>query len=161
MWSSFIQLINRWTERLTMIFVVLMVVLIFMQIVSRSVLGITFSWPEEASRFLFIWVVFLGVGFAFQYGANISVEVLVERLPMKWRKFSQIIVLLLCSFFLLILTFQGIDLMSRAMQQMSPSLGIPMGYVYLAIPVSGVLQILNLADITLNFIKNEEYPEGG
>src|SRR5699024_6396085 len=132
MWNRFIQFINKWMERITMGFVVIMVILIFMQVVSRSILGITFSWPEEAARFLFIWVVFLGVGFAFKYGANISIEAFVERLPMNWRKVCQLAVLLLCSTFLLILTVQGIDLMSRAMQQMSPGLGIPMGYVYLA-----------------------------
>ena len=38
----------------------LMLVIIFMQIISRYIFGYTFEWSEELARFLFVWVVFIG-----------------------------------------------------------------------------------------------------
>ena len=37
-----------------------MLLLIFMQVITRYFFGYTFEWSEELARFLFVWVVFLG-----------------------------------------------------------------------------------------------------
>ena len=51
----------------------------------------------------------------------------------------------------LVLVLGGVQISMLAMGQVSPSLGISMGYIYLALPLSGVItiiyNILNLIDL--------------
>lgn len=47
-------------------------------------------------------------------------------------------------------------MMDRSMIQRSAALGIPMGYVYSVIPLSGCLMILNLFDVTMKALKQPE-----
>lgn len=139
-----------------MVFLVMMVVLIFWQIISRAVFGSSFSWTEELARFLMIWVMFLGAGIAFQYGAHISVESFVSRFPIHLQKIVQIIIAALSISLFLILLVKGYEISSKMMLQKSPALKLPMGYVYTIIPISAVLQILNIIDTTKRFCTTGE-----
>lgn len=153
MWDSFIKRINQVTLGISMVFLVLMVLLIFVQIISRALIGSSFSWTEEVARFLMIWVIFLGSSLAFRYGAHISVETIFDRLPLIGKKVVQIFILVVSLSLFFILFLKGIEISDRMMAQKSPALKIPMGYIYLVIPISAVLQTLNLIDVTKNFTK--------
>ena len=156
MWDSFIKNINRATSAVTMLFLVVMVVIIFIQIISRAVIGSSFTWTEELARFLMIWVIFLGAGMAFQYAAHISVESLVERLPVKGKKIAQIFIALCSIALFLVLLVKGLEITDKMMVQKSPALRLPMGYVYSVIPISAVLQILNIIDTTKKYVLTGE-----
>lgn len=148
MWSKTLQTINRGTEWLTSIFLIIMVVIIFLQVVSRTFLQSSFPWTEELARYLMIWLTFLGAAFSFQYGAHIGIGIITDRLPKKVAAIVNVIVCLLCIFLFSILTVKGWELVTRSMNQKSPAMSLPMSYVYFIIPISGVLMILNVCDIT-------------
>lgn len=156
MWNIVIKGINRFFAGVTMFFVVIMVAIIFLQIISRAVIGSSFSWTEELARILMLWVIFLGAGFAFQYGAHVSVETIVQKFPQSVQKIIPLFVFIVSSLFLIVLLLKGIDITQRAMSQYTSALRLPMGYVYLAFPVSAALQILNLIDITIRFYRTGE-----
>lgn len=161
MWSRSVNLLNRATEGISMLLMVAMVLLIFMQIISRSLFDSSFTWTEEVARFILVWVVFLGAGLVFQYGANVSVEALFNTLPINLKKILQVVVAILCIIFLIILIMKGLELCSKTMVQRTPILKIPMGYVYSIIPISGVLQIINIIDITIKFCRRVSNSGGG
>lgn len=50
---------------------------------------------------------------------------------------------------------KGIEIIDRAMIQRSPALGIPMGYVYLVIPISAIFMTINVIDVTLKSITSK------
>ena len=147
-----LKIINGITATITMLFLSTMVLLIFIQIISRTLFGLSFVWTEEVARFLMIWVVFLGAGIAFQYGAHISIESLFIRLPVKKQKIIQVIITLLVIIFLLVLFMVGYQISMLMMIQKSPALRIPMGYIYAVIPLSAILQIFNVISITSTFL---------
>lgn len=161
MWSKSIKIINRVTEGFSAILLFGMVVLIFLQIVSRLLLESSFPWTEEVARFMMIWLTFLGTAFAFQYGAHIGVEFFVEKFPKMLRAIVQVIVGIICLSFFVLLIVKGYELASGALVQTSPALNVPMGYVYSVIPISGVLMSLNLIDVTIKTLlkKNGELKE--
>lgn len=148
--------LNKSTEVLTMSLMFAMVLVVFFQIISRAFFGTSFSWTTELARYMMIWVVFLGGGIAFQHAAHISIEALVDKLSNFWKKAVQAFVTIACIAFFVILIVTGIEFSSNSMTQTSPALQIPMGLVYLAIPISGVLQILNVIDINLSYFKTKE-----
>jgi len=107
-----------------------------------------------------IWVIFLGASFSFQYGGHVNIEILLEKLTIGKRKIMQCLISLLCIIFLSILIFKGIELTSLTMTQTSTNLNIPMGYVYIIIPISGFLQIINIIDVTIRYWKIGSKLEG-
>jgi TRAP-type C4-dicarboxylate transport system permease small subunit len=61
--------------------VALMVVIILLQVFFRYVLGDALAWPEEAARFLMLWMTGLMAPTAFRRGGFVSIEMLVRFLP--------------------------------------------------------------------------------
>ncbi|BDP59266.1 hypothetical protein EfmJHP38_02040 [Enterococcus faecium] len=61
----------------------------------------------------------------------------------------------------MIMVYGGWNAVTLTMGQISPSLSIPMGYVYLSVPVSGVLiiiySLINLIDQGRQVVKNAKY----
>ncbi|SFE70008.1 TRAP transporter small permease [Alteribacillus iranensis] len=160
MWKRFITILNKASETISASLLVLMVVLIFMQIVSRGLFGTSYSWTEEISRFSMIWITFLGASIAFQYTAHIGIDYFVKKLPAIPERIVNIIGALICAFFFVVLALKGFELMQGAGSQGSPALRIPMNYVYIIIPVSAVLMLLNLVDVTWKRWKTTTNNEG-
>jgi len=65
------------------ILVAAIVVLTFIQVVLRFFFGNPQAWAEEVSRYLFVWITFLGVAVAFAKDAHIKLDALVGLLPDK------------------------------------------------------------------------------
>lgn len=158
-WSRLIKNLNRLTAGVTMIFVIAMVCLIFLQIITRLIFGTSFVWTDELSRYLMICIIYLGSALAFQYGSHISIDMLFNRISKSSQKIMQTVVAILCIIFLIVIIFKGFELVSLTMVQRSPNLMIPMGYVYMVFPISAFLQILNIVDITFKFWKTGELQE--
>jgi TRAP-type C4-dicarboxylate transport system permease small subunit len=61
--------------------VALMVVIILVQVFFRYMLDDALAWPEEAARFLMLWMTGLMAPTAFQRGSFVSIDMLVRVLP--------------------------------------------------------------------------------
>jgi TRAP-type C4-dicarboxylate transport system permease small subunit len=153
MWKKGLGILNRSVENITAVMLATMVILIFIQIISRELFGNSFAWTEEIARFLMIWVTFLGASFAFQYGAHIGIEYFKSKLPFLFQKFFEMLAFISCTVFFLYMIVQGLVFVEGAMTQSSTALNLPMGYAYLVIPISGVFMFINLLDVTIKSFK--------
>ena len=149
MWDKFVRSINKVTELLTSSFLAIMVIIIFVQIVSRVLVQSSFPWTEELARFLMIWVTFLGAAFSFQHGAHIGISMLTNKLPKKLNGIIQLLVGLLCTILFAVLFIKGLELVDKSASQTSPAMRLPMNYVYLIIPISAILLIINVIDVSI------------
>lgn len=120
-----------------------MSILILAQVFSRFVIDLPLTWSEELSRYLMIYVVFIGAGLAMRYNKLISVELLPESLQGTKRKVIVILSLLISIVFFVILFVQGMDILSRVTMQTSPALGLPMSIPYAAVPIGALLLGMN------------------
>ena len=122
-----------------------MVVDVSWQVASRFIFQTPSSFTEELAGFLLIWIGLLGAAYGFRTRAHLGIDLLVTRLGGGWRKaaevFSHLLVLL---FALTTMVGGGIQLVQLAfrLEQISAAMGIRVGFVYLALPLSGVLVIL-------------------
>ncbi|MFD1020190.1 TRAP transporter small permease [Thalassobacillus hwangdonensis] len=156
MWRSTLDRINKGTENIAAVFLFTMVLLVFLKVVTRVLIQSSFPWTEELSRYLMIWITFLGASIAFNYAAHIGVDFVVDKLPRMLKAVVQVIAAAACMVFFLLLIFKGFELMGRSMIQSSPALNLPMGYVYAIIPISGILMSFNLVDSTIKKIRLDE-----
>ncbi|MGM9902692.1 TRAP dicarboxylate transporter subunit DctQ [Enterococcus sp. 10A9_DIV0425] len=147
--------LNKLLEFLGATLLVSMIGIVLWQVFSRSILGDPNTVTEELVRFGLVWFAMLASAYVVGQKAHLAVTILSEKLSGKKSKVLEIIVqCLFLIFAMMIMVYGGWNAVTLTMGQISPSLGISMGYVYLSIPVSGVLIILysliNLTDTLRN-----------
>ena len=119
-----------------------MVVNVVWQVFTRYVLGAPSSYTEELARYLLIWVSLLGGAYAAGKRMHLAIDVFTARLEgqrrIRMRQFIHGCVLL---FALSAMVVGGIRLVyiSFALEQMSAALRVSLGFVYLVVPISGLL----------------------
>lgn len=125
------------------ILVALMIVLSCLGVfqVAGRLIGVVPSWTEEAIRFLFIWASCIGAAIGIKEHIHIGIDVVVNLGPFKVRKAFAVLVQILLLVFDFFIIKYGFDMVAKTMTQPSPALRLPMAYVYLAVPVMGVLGI--------------------
>jgi TRAP-type C4-dicarboxylate transport system permease small subunit len=132
-------------ETLIIVSVAVLTLDVLWQVFTRFVLKDPSIWTEELAVFLIIWVALLGSAVALGRGAHLGVDYVVLKLPEKLRiKCELIVFLLIAAFSLCVFVIGGINLVISILKlgQVSPSLHIEVGYVYLAIPISGFFMTL-------------------
>lgn len=114
-----------------------MMVVTFSQVVARYAFANSLSWSEEAGRYIFVWITFLGMAAAFQARAHIALDFLVNLLPVKPSRLLTVFNALLVAVVGAALVIGGSSLIKFGLNQRSAALGIPMYVVYSVIPFSG------------------------
>lgn len=76
---------------LTAISLAVMVVLVFGNVVMRYGFNSGITMSEELSRWLFVWLTFLGAIVAMQEGAHLGSDTLVSRLPLAGKKIFMVV----------------------------------------------------------------------
>ena len=109
-----------------------MAIFVFANVILRYFFNSGLTWAEEASRYLFIWLIFLGAIVAFKENAHLGVDTLVRLLSVINRRrlfifnnLLQAVVMGLCAHGTWELTLLTID-------QVSASLRIPLACVYVS-----------------------------
>ncbi|QEL11894.1 TRAP transporter small permease [Kushneria phosphatilytica] len=117
---------------LSLLGIVLVVVL---QIVSRLMLPITLAWTEELSRYLFIWMVALSAGLILRRRRHVTLELFHHRLGRRGQALYQSLVCLLLGGFSILALPPAWKFASIGAFQTSPTLGIPMIWIFLSMTV--------------------------
>jgi TRAP-type C4-dicarboxylate transport system permease small subunit len=139
------KLLDKCLEVLVIVVVGFLVIDVLWQVFTRYVLGDPSSWTEELATFLLIWVALLGAAVALGRGAHLGIDYFVSKLPDRSRiKIEFFVFTCMALFSLLVMVIGGLGLVSRTfeLKQISPALHLQMGYVYLAVPISGAFLVL-------------------
>jgi TRAP-type C4-dicarboxylate transport system permease small subunit len=132
--------LDLFLEGLVAITMGVLVIDVTWQVFTRYVLNDPSSWTEELATYLMIWVGLLGASVALRRGAHLGIDYFVSHLSPRARAGSEIFVfLVVAAFSVAVLIIGGANLVRETLSrgQLSPALGVPMGYVYLALPISG------------------------
>jgi TRAP-type C4-dicarboxylate transport system permease small subunit len=121
-----------------------MVIIVIAGVIARYAMRNPFAWTEEASRFLMIWMVLIGMSVVTRNRENLCVEFLVIKFPLFLQRAVKLVNDLLILYFLYILTREGLVMAMNAKMQVVPSLGITMFYPLLCIPAGGLLTMTQL-----------------
>jgi TRAP-type C4-dicarboxylate transport system permease small subunit len=139
------KFLDKALEMVLMICVAVLVIDVLWQVFTRKILQNPSKWTEEIAIFLLIWVALLGAAVALSLGAHLGIDYFVGKLSKAKRIFTEMVVfLLILSFSVYVMLYGGYDLVSSTFElgQVSPALGLKMGYVYLAVPISGFFMMI-------------------
>lgn len=138
------KILDKLLDWLVITAVAILVVDVLWQVFTRYVLKNPSKWTEELATFLLIWVSLLGAAVALNRGAHLGIDYFVGKLSPKMRIYTELFAFTCIMLFsLLVMVFGGIVLVRTTfhLRQISPALGIQMGYVYLAVPISGIFLV--------------------
>lgn len=135
------KLIDIVLSRFVILIMSVLVIDVLWQVASRYIMREPSSWTDELAGFLLIWVGLFGAAYATGKKDHLAIDLLPRKLNQKKRRYLDLFINTLIALFgLIIMVIGGIRLVliTFKLNQISSALEIPIGYVYLAIPLSGL-----------------------
>jgi len=153
------RLRNKIDKILYVFLVIIMAILVLdvlWQVASRYLFNSPSSFTDELAGFLLIWVGLLGAAYGTGTKIHLAIDLLPSKLNFRNRKYLEVIInSLIAVFALVIFVIGGTWLVYTRfyLGQISAALELPLGYVYLVLPISGLLMIFYAVSNTFIFFE--------
>lgn len=118
-----------------------MATICFVEVVRRP-FGGSFVWYDEFVGYLLVWLTFLGAALARSYHQHIGVDNVLDNVSPRARRTLELVTHALMVLIHLVLLVYGAQLVSRFLTERAITVDIPVGLVYLVIPMSALLMIV-------------------
>ena len=135
-------MLDRLLEGVLVVLTIVMVITVTWQVATRFLLNDPSSYTEELATYLLLWISLLGAAYALRQRAHLGIDVVVSRLSIGGQRRAHVIGYIVIALFALVaLVIGGGILVSVTFElgQRSAAFQVPVGYIYLALPVSGLL----------------------
>jgi TRAP-type C4-dicarboxylate transport system permease small subunit len=136
------QTIDKVLEWFLVLLMSVLVVDVLWQVTSRYVMNSPSSYTDELAGYLLIWVGLLGAAYVAGKREHLAIDLLIQRSsPERRRKLEMIISAVIVIFAITVMIIGGSWLVYTRfyLSVKSSAIGLPLGIVYLVLPISGVL----------------------
>lgn len=121
---------------------VILVIIVFSNVLGRYVFHSSLAWAEEISRFLLIWMVFLGSVAAYINNEHLGLDIVTQAIPKKLAQVITFVTDFLVIYALYLLVNGGYTMTLESWDWLSPATSTPYGWVYAIVPLTGSVMIL-------------------
>jgi TRAP-type C4-dicarboxylate transport system permease small subunit len=122
-----------------------MTLAVFVQVLTRFTGLAGIDGIDEVPRFLFVWLVMIGAAAAMHRAEHTRLEYFEQRFSPRGQAVLTVVTNGVAMLLFLSLIRTSFVLVPNAQLQTSAGLGLPLGYVYAAMPVGAVLILLPMA----------------
>lgn len=139
---KFQQKLNKVLETFLVILMSVLVIDVLWQVFSRYLLSSPSSFTDELAGFLLIWVGVLGAAYVAGRKEHLAIDILIQKSPpARQRKLQYVIYSIIFLFAFFVMGLGGVILMYTrfVLQVKSAALQLPLGYVYIILPISGLI----------------------
>ncbi|WP_274423207.1 TRAP transporter small permease [Chelativorans sp. YIM 93263] len=134
--------VRRIVDGLLVSALAIIAVVLCLQVVMRYVFHSALPWPEELSQFLLVGLTFLGSWSALEHGRHIGLNMWPARAPGSFCKTVRRLAFLAAAAFVAYVGVGGLELVESAWSRPSTAMRIPLGMIYLIVPVSCALMVV-------------------
>ena len=152
--KKFQHKLNRVLEVFLVFLMTVLVLDVLWQVFSRYLLSSPSSFTDELAGFLLIWVGLLGAAYVAGRKEHLAIDILIRKSPPARQKvLLYLIHSLIFLFALSVMVSGGLVLMYTrfVLQVKSAALQLPLGYVYIVLPISGLIimyyEVLHIINI--------------
>ena len=154
----FLDVLDRGLEIVTGVMLAAMMLDVLFGVADRFIFHFGAPWPEEIGRYLLIWVALLAAAIAVKRQDHFAVLYFIETLvPPRLNRWIRLFQHLLTLTIALAFVVLGVQLVRVGALQISPGSGIPLSWVFAALPVSSLFMIY----YTLRHLIDEFQEPGG
>ncbi|MDO4328347.1 MAG: TRAP transporter small permease [Lachnospiraceae bacterium] len=138
-------------EKVSILLFAITVVLVVWQVVARYIFNAPIPWTETLAKYLFVWLVLINSSYIFGKREHMCIGYFKEHMPRTLQIVLDFVTeAAILGFSTCILVVGGWAALKVGIPQRDAALTISMGYVYAALPISGILTMLytvcNIAD---------------
>lgn len=147
------QRIDKIIEIVLVFLMSILVIDVLWQVFSRYVLTAPSSFTDELAGFLLIWVGLLGAAYVAGKNEHLAIDLMLQKLKGKKKRRLQTFINIVVGVFALVVMVIGGSWLVYTRFYLavnSAALALPLGYVYLIVPISGILIIYYSIDNSLN-----------
>ncbi|WP_050768885.1 TRAP transporter small permease [Pyramidobacter piscolens] len=148
------ELLNSLVEKTICLLLAGMTAVTFAQVVCRLIQG-SLPWSEELSRYMMVYLTFLGLSVGVKRGVLINIEAFMNLFPPQIQNTGALFVTLLNMAFFYVLLRYGVKIVLFTLRQTSPAMGVKMGYIYASIAIGAALMMLHSVDNLLQKFSNK------
>ena len=117
----------------------------FGQVIERYVFHVSMPWASDVTRFAFVYSVFLGTAVGVMKRGHLNIDVLVQAFPAKFRPWFDLLATAVMLFFLAAIFWYSIPFVQSNMDQMANYVRVPMGVMYVSVPITVAVMLACLA----------------
>ena len=155
-YKKFVAALNAVGKWICIASLTTMTALIALQVIFRYVIQSSLSFSEELARYAFIWSAFVGAALALKNRSHVSIEIIVANLPRVPKKWAIGISNAVSFVFYAVMLVFGAVMTFETKDQTSPAMGLSMAFVYLAVPVAGLILMANVVVNAYNELSNPD-----
>jgi TRAP-type C4-dicarboxylate transport system permease small subunit len=144
MLNKIINTSQKIANGLASLFLAALCFLLFMQVFMRYVIQQSLAWSEELNRYMFVWVIFLGINLGIRADIQIKIDLLDTIFREKALTILHFLQYLLSLIAVIACLFSSIYLIDLGFLAKSTILRIPMWVVYLVLPFGCALCIIEI-----------------
>jgi len=111
-----------------------MTAIILVQIVFRYVLNDSLIWTEEVSKTLMVWGAFLIAPWAYRNGANVSIQMFTDELPLTLQRLLHLALNLLVIWIIVVFWSESFGMIDRGFSIKAASLPVQVGWFFVVVP---------------------------
>ncbi len=154
---SFYKKLNRTLEIVLIVIACVLVIDVLWQVFSRYILNSPSSFTDELAGYLLIWVSLLGAAYVVGRKEHLAIDLLLQKSSPERQKVLKIIIQsVIIGFAATVLVIGGSWLVYTRfyLGVKSAALQVPLGYVYIVLPLSGMLIVFYSIHHLIDVIKN-------
>jgi TRAP-type C4-dicarboxylate transport system permease small subunit len=155
------KVIAQFWETILAAWVIALCVGVFMQVLLRYAVKVSFPAIEEIVSISFVYTIFLGAAVGMKRMEHLSIDFLVKRCPPALRRGLHAATAAATAVFLCFMVTEGVGFVCDSYTQTTTYLGLPMSYSYAAIPASGLIMLYYLARNTWRAMRSGVSGPGG
>lgn len=153
--------LNKLEEWLLLSGLAVMCIVVALQVIMRFIFKNPLVWSEELARYIFVWIAFIGAAYGVRWNLHIRLDLFYEKFPVLIQKIVSTGANILSIFCFTYLVIYGVKFAISQNGIASAAMGIPMSYIFFAVPIGGALIILNLCIQTVQIFRSQNAKEGG
>lgn len=135
-----------------------MFVAVILQVFFRYALNSPLVWTEPYARYMYLWVVFVGISFGVRHHRHIRVTFLYSRFPPLLQKLVYVAINLTFVVMLLMQIGPALVMIKGYMRIQAAGLPIRMGYIYWAVPIGYATASLRLVIDSVLMLRDDNHP---
>ncbi len=138
------------TNIILMILFLVLIILVTINVIVRYVFNTSFFVAGELANYLLVYIIFLGAALALKSGEHVRIEIENFGFSSHMEQIVHAIAMLVSGIFIIFLIVYGAMLTMENMNSYTGILPIPMGAVYAAAPLSGMMMAIHYIDLLCN-----------
>lgn len=152
--TNFLDRVYRFIDILLGLMTAAIIIIVFLNVVMRTLFNSGFAWSEELSRYLFVFITYIGAISAMRSNSHLGMDTLVIRLSRKGKLFSYILSQSLITILMIMLAHGNFKMVIQSMGAKTAALGIPFSFLYGIGIVTGVAIAVNAVANIFKIIKD-------